>query len=352
MYEFEDIVSGIDSVEVLAPRTEKRFNFKYKMAKRVAWHSPIILNPGITETEIKGKYELFFAICGSPVDLLIVDTVKNWPGLGRTSVCVLDELWVKEMSACKYLLRILAKFDFVMLYYSQSVEALSERIGSKCSFLPPGIDAIEFCPYPNPPKRVIDVYSIGRRSNVTHQKLLRMAKERGVFYVYDSISGNLAINSKEHRLLLADMARRSRYFIVNPGLIDQPDIRGNQIEIGNRYFEGAGSGTIMIGEHPRNEEFGKLFNWPDAVLHLPYDSEDIDTVMNELDKQPDRQERMRRNNVAQVLMRHDWAYRWESVLKVAGLEPMPGLLERKVRLRNLAKECASSESVGASVQTM
>src|SRR5215831_13884789 len=78
MYEFEDIVSGIDSVEVLAPRTEKRFNLKYKMAKRVAWHSPIILNPGITETEIKGKYELFFAICGSPVDMLILETVKNW----------------------------------------------------------------------------------------------------------------------------------------------------------------------------------------------------------------------------------------------------------------------------------
>src|SRR5262252_11177417 len=146
---------------------------------------------------------------------------------------------------------------------------------------------------------------IGRRSHVTHQKLLRLAKERGVFYVYDSISGNLAINSKEHRLLLADMAKRSRYFIVNPGLIDQPGRRGNQIEIGNRYFEGAGSGAIMIGEHPKNEEFGKLFNWPDAVLHLPYDSEDINTVMNELDAAPDRQERMRRNNVAQVLMRHD-----------------------------------------------
>src|SRR5262249_38842871 len=288
MYEFEDIVSEIDSVEVLAPRPDKRFSLKYKIAKRVAWHSPITLNTDIREIEIKEDYELFLAICGSAVDLLFVDAIKDWPKLSRTSVCVLDDLWVKEMPTYKYLLRILAKFDFVMLYYSQSVEALSERIGSKCSFLPPGVDAIEFCPYPNPPKRVIDVYSIGRRSNVTHQKLLRMAKERRVFYVYDSIAGNLAINSKEHRLLFADMAKRSRYFIVNPGLIDRPDIRGNQIEIGNRYFEGAASGTIMIGEHPRNEEFGKLFNWPDAVLHLPYDSEDIDTLMNELDTQPDR----------------------------------------------------------------
>src|SRR5215469_11755704 len=86
MYEFEDIVSEIDSVEVLAPRTDKRFSLKYKIAKRVAWHSPIILNPGIKEIEIKGKYELFLAICGSAVDLLTVDTVKDWPKLSRTSV--------------------------------------------------------------------------------------------------------------------------------------------------------------------------------------------------------------------------------------------------------------------------
>ncbi len=165
-----------------------------------------------------------------------------------------------------------------------------------------------------------------------------MVQERGIFYLHDSISGNQAINSREHRVLLANNAMRSRYFIVNPGLIDQPAIRGNQIEMGNRYFEGAGSGAIMIGEYPNNEEFKKLFDWPDAVLHLPYDSDNIDTLINELDRQPERQEHIRRTNVLQALMRHDWVYRWETVLATAGLEPLPELLERKERLRNLAKD--------------
>src|SRR6266478_1604799 len=341
LYEFEDIICEIDSAEILAPQTEKWFDLRHRVAKRLAWHLPIALNPGTRTPRRQLKessYDLFFAVCGSPADLLMVNTLKNWGDFCKTSICLLDELWAKDIPKYKYFLRILSRFDSVMLYYSQSVEAVSDAIGRECRFLPPAIDALLFCTYPEAPKRVIDVYSIGRRSEATHQRLRKMVQERGIFYLHDSISGNQAINSREHRVLLANNAMRSRYFIVNPGLIDQPAIRGNQIEIGNRYFEGAGSGAIMIGEYPNNEEFKKLFDWPDAVLHLPYDSDNIDTLITELDRQPERQEHIRRTNVLQALMRHDWVYRWETVLATAGLEPLPELLERKERLRNLAKE--------------
>ena len=66
-----------------------------------------------------------------------------------------------------------------------------------------------------------------------------MARETGLFYLHDTIGGSQAIDSKEHRALFAKLAKRSRYFIVNPGKIDQPHVRGGQIEVGNRYFEGA-----------------------------------------------------------------------------------------------------------------
>jgi hypothetical protein len=164
-----------------------------------------------------------------------------------------------------------------------------------------------------------------------------MVRETGLFYLHDSIGGHQAINSKEHRSLLANVAKRSRYFIVNPGKIDQPETTGNQIEISNRYFEGAASGAIMIGERPKNEEFERLFDWPEAVTQLPYDSCDIDMVIKDLDGEPERQDRIRRTSLARALMQHDWVYRWEAVLKTVGLEPMQGALERKERLRKLAE---------------
>ena len=341
-YEFEDIICAIDSADLLAPEVDPS-STRYTFATRLAYHAPIALNPGIRRIPAKTHYDIFFTICGLPQDLLMVNAVSNLRDICRTSVCLVDELWVKEMFKHRHFLRILAKFDVVMLYYSQTVKPLSEQIGRRCVFLPPGVDAILFCPYPNPPKRVIDVCSMGRRSEITHQRLLRMARESGLFYLHDSIGGGQAINSKEHRALLANIAKRSRYFIVNPGKIDQPDLRGNQIEIGNRYFEGAASGAIMVGERPNNEEFERLFDWPEAVTQLPYDSCDIDMVIKDLDGDPERQDRIRRTGVVQALMRHDWVYRWEAVLKTVGLEPMQGVLERKERLRKLAEVVLQNE---------
>jgi hypothetical protein len=335
-YEFEDIICDIDSAEIMAPETEL-FSLRHNIANRVAYHAPIALNPGIPKIRIKTEYELFLAVCGVPRDLLMVNAVSNWKDFCKTSVCLIDECWLTQMHDLRYFLRILARFDVVLLYYSQSVKAFSERIARKCMYLPPGIDAITFCPYPKPPQRVIDVCSIGRRSEVTHQRLLSMAADNGLFYLYDTIAGDQAINSKQHRALLANVAKRSRYFIVNPGLIDRPDIRGNQVEIGNRYFEGAASGSIMIGERPDNDEFESLFGWPDALIHLPYGSGDIDAIIQDLDKLPERQDKVRRTNTVESLRRHDWVYRWETVLKIAGLKPTPGLLQRKERLENLAK---------------
>jgi len=335
-YEFEDIICEIDSAELLAPTVDPSSR-RASLATRMAYHAPVALNPGVPAISAKGRYDILFTICGFPQDLIMFDAVSNLKDICGTSVCLLDELWVKDMVKHRHFLRILAKFDVVMQYHSQTVKPLSELIGRKCIYMPPAVDTILFCPYPNPPGRVVDVYSIGRRSNVTHQKLLEMARESSLFYLYDTIGGSQAINPKEHRALFANVAKRSRYFLVNPGKIDEPDQTGRQIEFGYRYCDGAASGAIMLGEIPDNEVFPKLFDWPDAVIRLPYDSSDIDTVIRDLDEDPTRQDRIRRTGVAQALMRHDWAYRWEAILNAVGLEPMQGMLHRKDRLRRLAE---------------
>jgi Glycosyl transferases group 1 len=336
LYEFEDTICQVDAVEVLAPVPGKLFGYGNRLANRVAASSTVALNPGIPKTEIKDDYDMLFTICSFPKDLLNF-RIERWKEHCRISVCLVDEIWIKELFRQKCYLKLMSQFDYVMLYYSQSVKPVSEITGNRCHFLPPGVDAIRFCPYPDPPNRVIDVYSIGRRSERTHQALLEMAKGKEIFYVHDTISGNQAIRSGEHREMLANMAKRSRYYIVNPGLIDAPEVRGDQIEIGNRYFEGAAAGNIMIGEIPRNESYEKLFHWRDAVIDLPFGSSEIGRVLHELDGQPARQETIRRENMVHALKQHDWVYRWETVLKIVGMDPLPALSERKRRLGDLSE---------------
>src|ERR1017187_4476720 len=75
LYEFEDIICQIDSVDLLAPQVDL-LNLRHKIAKRIAFHAPIALNPGIPKLHIKAHYDLFLAICGAPADLLMLSAIK------------------------------------------------------------------------------------------------------------------------------------------------------------------------------------------------------------------------------------------------------------------------------------
>lgn len=346
-YEFEDIISEIDSAELIAPRVDPASR-RASLATRLAYHAPIALNPGIPKVAAKGPYDLLFTICGFPQDLLMFNAVEHLRDVCKTSVCLLDELWAKDIHKHRHFLPILAKFDVVLQYHSASVKPLSELIGPRCRYFPPGVDATLFSPYPDPPARVVDVYSMGRRPAAVHQKLLGMARDTGLFYVHDTISGSQAIEPQEHRAQVANIAKRSRYFLVNPGKFDRPEETGHQVEFGYRYFEGAASGAIMLGERPNNEVFPSLFDWPDAVIEVPQQSGEIDRVISELDRDPGRQDRIRRTGMEQALMRHDWVYRWETILEAAGLRPLPGLAARKQRLRTLAGLVSGHHSIGPS----
>ncbi len=315
--EFEDVIAQIDDVDMLAPRFNPNTR-RQRIAKQLAYHTPLRLNPGLEPTSIEAEYDLFLAICGNPTDLLRVHAAGNWRSKCRMAVCLIDEMWARQISRYKNYILMLAEFDLVVLYYSGSVDPLNQLVGSKGLFMPPGVDTLRFCPWLGSPQRSIDVYSAGRRSAPTHQALLRMAKEEGSFYVHDSTSADRVLDPVEHRILFANLLKRSRYFIVNPGLIDQPAVRGNQIEIGNRYFEGAAAGAIMIGVRPDNSVFEKLFNWPEPMIELPWDSSTIADVIREYDKDPERQETIRRRNVEQALLQHDWLYRWKPCLKLWG----------------------------------
>lgn len=343
-FEFEDVIAEIDSVQIVAPRfsnSTQRYNF----AKRLAFRTPIRLNPGVPSCSVSSSYDLFFAICGGPSELLSIQTLRDWRRKCRRAVCLIDELWMMNMDGYHQYLRMLEDFDVVVLYYSQSVESLNNRIGPKSIFVPPGVDTLRFCPYPESLPRSIDVYSVGRRSAITHDRLLQMAESGRIFYLHDSTSADRVLDPMEHRKLFARLLKRSRYFVVNPGLIDRVDIRGGQIEIGNRYFEGAAAGAILIGERPDNGEFENCFDWPNALVDLPYGSPDFAEAIEVIESDRQAQESIRRMNVVQSLLRHDWLYRWEAILKAAGMNPLPKLNERKKRLRKLAGTIADSHSV-------
>lgn len=333
--EFEGVLEQIDAVDVLAPNPATWYPLGKRIALRYGRKFTTPLNPGIPKTVLKKDYDVFFAVCEKPSELLNVNSVRGWKDRCKTSFCWLTEFWIKDMATHRSCLEVLSQFDFVFSFIPR-LDAFRRVVKGQCMYLPGGIDAFRFCPYPDPPRRCIDVLSIGRRSERTHRALLEIAERDRSFYMYDTFSNLAAYDLNQHRLLLTNMAKRSRYFIANPGKIDSPGETDQTSEFGCRYFEGAAAGALIIGERPRNSEFDRIFHWQDALIDLPFDGENIGAIMRERDKQPERQVAARRNNMVQMLLHHDWAYRWEHVLNLAKVTPSPQLLKRKQRLKQLA----------------
>ena len=335
--EFEELIRKLDVVDLLAPQRGRWFAQRKRLALRVGRDTEIVLNAGVPRIKLDRDYDLFFAIVEKPAELLNVNSLEGWTDRCRTSICWLNELWVKEIPLHKSSMKVLSKFDYVLSSLSESVEPINRVIRGRCVYMPQSTDALALLPYPKEVARCIDVLSVGRRSEEAHRALVSMAREDKIFYVYDTQTDLHTKDIEEHRFLFTNRVKRSRYFVVYPAKWDRPNERGDQSETGSRYFEGAAAGTIMIGAPPKNPEFGDVFPWVDAVVPLPLDSRGIAAVIRELDQQPERQERIRRTNVVQSLLRHDWVYRWEAILTLAGLPPMPELVKRKERLAELAE---------------
>jgi hypothetical protein len=211
--------------------------------------------------------------------------------------------------------------------------------------VPLAVDVLRFAPYPHPPPRAIDVCNIGRRSPVTHAALLRLARDRRIFYYYDTVRASgeggrqmtfRVGNASEHRLLLASLLQRSRYYLANRSRVNEPGIAEGKEEISSRFYEGVAAGAVLLGEPPRSEEFRRQFDWQDALIRLPFDSPDVGEILEAIDADPLRVERIRRDNVHQAALRHDWVHRLHAVFDTLGIRPTEAMLVREERLRSLA----------------
>jgi hypothetical protein len=341
-YEAQDVLLNVDDVDLICLEPGWGFALKESWQRRLLYRDVsrrlIFLNPGLHKVRLTREYDLFVLVCQQYWDLLYLSAIEGWEDCCKTKVCWIDEMWAEQIPLYKYWIGSLRRFDHVFITLRGSVAPLSKAINQTCYWLPSAVDALRFSPYPNTPLRVIDVYSIGRRCEGIHRALLQAARRGEIFYVYDTLQGAdvEVYDHQEHRDLFADMAKRSRYFLVVPSKMEVPGEAQGQVEIGYRYYEGASAGTVMIGQAPNCEAFRELFPWQDAVVPIQPDGSDVMEVLCGLAREPERASAISRKNAAEVLLHHDWVYRWHEIFRVAGIEPSPRMAARERRLRDLA----------------
>jgi hypothetical protein len=306
--------------------------------------------PVIEPVSLTQDYELFVYVAWSPQSLVELSRIKDWRKRCKTAVLYLFELWTSSIEQDKAYLKLMDEFDHVFMLHNESVPLLRNYANTPSSFLLTGIDALTFAPVPLQPRRSVNVYSIGNRAPAVHQQLVKLSKESDFFYIYDTLAstGSSVKDWGEHRLLMANVIKRSRYFICyNPASLNgdkAAKIRGEQV-IPSRLFEGATAGAILLGTAPECPEFNENFDWPGAVIWLPPDASDVAERLIELDADRNRLDRIRRENVVNCLLRHDWVYRWESILSAVGMQPREGSVRRKAALLAAANQKAGKQAL-------
>jgi len=342
LYEAQDVLSEIDNVDLIHLDPGATYQLREKYQKRLIWHDftkkLAYLNPGLRTVRLNKEYDLFVAVCQDFTDLRHINAIKEWKKNCRTTICWIDEFWINLLPGYKNWMCLLDQFDHIVFSLHDTVAAVSDLIGRKCHYVPGGVDAIRFNPHPNPPSRVIDLYSIGRKWEGVHSVLQKLAAQKNFFYIYDTFSASdaQAQDHRQHRELLANMAKRSRYFLVGPAKMDMVEESRDQVEIGYRYYEGAAAGAILIGQVPHCTPFHEMFSWPDAVIEIKTNGSDVVEVLSCLSAQPERLHEISRRNAMEALLRLDWVYRWKQILEIAGLKPTPAMDTREKRLKQLA----------------
>ncbi|OAP40016.1 hypothetical protein AU381_10790 [Sinorhizobium glycinis] len=299
--------------------------------------------PTIEHVRLTQDYDLFFFVAWSPQSLVELSRMHDWRGRSKVAVAYLFELWSSTLEQDRQYLKLLDQFDHVFLLHSACIPRLTQYTRTPCSFLATGVDGLISTPFLSPVERVVDVYSFGNRAAKVHRQLLKLAEERDFFYLYDTLAStdSRVKDWYEHRLLLANIIRRTRYFMAfSPATLANSKsgtVAGEQV-LPARLFEGAAGGAVILGSAPQCAEFSEHFDWPDAVIEVPPDTGSIVEVINELDANPRRTELLRRTNAVRSLEMHDWVYRWERILSTIGMEPTPQLHLRKSRLQQIATD--------------
>jgi hypothetical protein len=343
-YEFEDVILDIEDATLIAP--PKRDSGEVAEMRRRTTNKvrQVLKRPVLTamsNVELTEDVDLFFGIFASVPELADLNRVSGWREHSGKAVAFLIELWTTQLPRYREDLKALRGFDHIFLFSRDAIPAVEEITGVPCTYLPAATDTLRFAPTDlMQPERVIDVLSYGRRLESTHQVLLkRLEEEEQFFYHYQTGDGPLPLmDYREHRILLAESLKRSRYSVVyrNNDNDDRARMTGGEDSLTTRYFESAAAGALLLGSRPDTPDFDDCFSWPLPIQEFSGDETEILASLDRLDADLEWQLQARRNGVQGSLRAHDWAHRWLKVLEVAGMNPDPRTTDRIARLETLA----------------
>jgi hypothetical protein len=341
--EYEDVAARLEGADVVAPQkraftsAERLRLLKRKIVGGSVHHNPVPLE----RYQVARKYDLFLSFTQRIEHLRYLENLSGWENQCSYKVCYLVMLNLSKFETHKKYLKLLDEFDHVYSAFASAIPHLRKYTKTPVSYMPLGIDCEVFTPVPPMPRRHIDIYSIGRQYRPHHEQYRQMFEEDKLFYLFDTARTTSTDDWRLHRRTTANLIKRSKFFPSYDMTIGHThQLLGNH-DIPARVFEGTAGGSILLGTAPKCREYEELFPYEDATLEIPLDENNLAGLYQDIIAQRERLAKARRENIVNGLLRNDWVYRYEQILKDAGMAPRSDMNARKAHLEARAAEIAA-----------
>src|SRR3974390_559077 len=183
-YEFEDVISDLMAADRVEPQDMdglefSRRGYRYSLLFTGSKGMARAISTPRGAIKLDRDYELFFPVFNHVHELFALACIPDWRKRCRLPAGDISELWLHQLP--HYLVEMLAQFDHIFLGVIHPVQEVARIAGRPCTYLPLAADVLKFSPFPDLPLRSIDVCNIGRQSQVTHDSLMRMARQGNFF---------------------------------------------------------------------------------------------------------------------------------------------------------------------------
>ena len=189
--------------------------------------------------------------------------------------------------------------------FREAADELSKRFPKgRFEWLPFGVDTSVFSQ--SNQDRPIFAFWMGRRHEPLHAALLSYCEQRGLRYIYRNQTGVFMTPDE-----LGRTVSLSKYFVVTPPNLDDPERTGGFSPLVMRYIEGLAGGARLLGVLPRSGEYEALLP-TEAICQVAPSGEDLSQRIEEDLARPERWEAVEYAREV-VLEQHSWARRGEQV---------------------------------------
>lgn len=215
------------------------------------------------------KADVLWVVLMGPENFSL-DLFKNWDrGVGIKILYIFDTFECQLPSLHRVLQS--AQWDFTITSFQGAIPFLEEHTQRKWYAVAQGVKLERFQPV-GKEEKVISFSAYGRRLEKVHNNIKKYCLQTGKYYDYTtSASPQSQLNPREYYGQYAWHLTHSFFTFCWPVELTHPKRVLTFSPITCRWFEAAASGTVIVGQAPKDSSFNNIFG---SELVIPIDYTD------------------------------------------------------------------------------